>query len=148
MRAQQIMDRLRDAGYQIEVSPSGDKLRIRPASVPDDLLEQLRQCKEEVIDRLRAAANDEISLEGLPVDPDGGAFTPWYPRVTPAQLAAWRSELWASVAELADLEQWSDSTRDEIAYCLDCGPASAVRDDLVHFRERLTQARSSKGARA
>ena len=86
---------------------------------------------------------------GWPLDDRSRApFCPWGPRITPAMLDVWRSELREVVAALAAIEGWSEENRAYIAYQVEHQPSlSTVRDDLAWFRDRLNTVRGGAAQR-
>jgi hypothetical protein len=102
------------------------------------------------VDPVPDAADDAdypADCTGALIDPDGGAFLPWGPYLSPDDVRRMRAELIGQIEELSGLECWPDSYRDEVLTAAVRGPLSALMPDLHHFTGRLSAARAESEAR-
>jgi hypothetical protein len=92
----------------VELMPAGNRLRFRPASkVPPELLETLRQWKEEV-------------LELLSPDSQPGWAGMWYAHPWPDSLPGLGVRHIGSYEECACCARWSWARYGPMVLCLDC----------------------------
>jgi hypothetical protein len=100
----------------------------------------------------REVANDPETASdecfGALIVPDGGAYLPWGPYLSPDDVRLMRGELAGMIEQLSTLEGWaSERLADTIARAVR-GPLSDLMPNLAHFNERLNVSRVEAAARA
>ena len=92
-------------------------------------------------------ANDPASIPadcvGALRDPDGGAYLPWGPYLSPDDVRRMRGDLVAMIEQLSTIEGWGRDHLDDVLTRAIRGPLADLLPNLHHFRERLKSARTA-----
>jgi hypothetical protein len=103
-------------------------------------------------DEMGDAANDSQAepddCAGALIDPDGGAYLPWGPYLSPADVQRMRGELFDMIDELCRREGWSNERRHDTMTRAMRGPLADLMPNLAYFNGQLTVARAEAAARA
>jgi hypothetical protein len=79
---------------------------------------------------------------GALIDPDGGRYLPWGPRLSPEDVRLLRADLGAVITELATLEGWSRATLDEVLAGARWVSGATLVSDVGYFGQRLLVVRA------
>jgi hypothetical protein len=88
--------------------------------------------KPEIMAYLRAAANEAADCAGA-LTPDGGAYLPWGPYLSPADVRRMRGELFDMIDERCRFEGWSSELRHDTMTRAMRGPLSDLMPNLAYF---------------
>lgn len=98
------------------------------------------------------AANDvQAKLDGCAgalVDPDAGAYLPWGPYLSPADVQRMRGELFDMIDELCRFEGWSLERRHDTMTRAVCGPLSDLLPNIEYFHAKVSERRAEAEAAA
>jgi hypothetical protein len=139
MSVAQILGKARALGVRLRIK--GDLINMRgPAEALAAIKPEIVEYKPEIMAILRAAG-------GALIDLDGGAYLPWGPYLSSADVVRMRAELAEAIEDLADLEDWAATYRDDILSRAMRGPLCDLLPNLAHFRERLSDHNAESEAR-
>lgn len=140
MSARETLSRLTAAGFTLQVNEAGDKVKISPIPVPEELVDLVRADKLELL-RLLAALEP---TDSYPLHAGSGApFMPWCAPISARDFARWRQDLIRMIEDLAAIEGWPREHLDDVLTRALNGPVSDLRPNWHHFRERLAAAQKT-----
>ncbi|CAE6700462.1 hypothetical protein R69927_03270 [Paraburkholderia domus] len=154
-----VVLRLEDERIGIEGPARGvatikPELAARKPEVMAYLLEQRQDVKTPAAGNPPAgeAANDPPAapdgFAGALVDPDGGAYLPWGPYLSPADVQRMRGVLFDMIDELCRFEGWSDERRHDTMTRALRGPLSDLWPNIEYFGGKVRECRAEAEARA
>jgi hypothetical protein len=133
----------------VRLSLSGDKVKLRgPANAIAAITPELAEHKPEIVRHLRNVARVPEECVGALRSADGGFYLPWGPYLTPDDVSRMRAELVGMIEELANLECWPETYRDDVLSRAIRGPLADLLPNIAYFNERLSEARAEAAARA
>ncbi|WP_235012433.1 TubC N-terminal docking domain-related protein [Caballeronia catudaia] len=134
-----MLSKAQALGVRLRVE--GDRVKMRgPAAALAAIKPEIAENKEEIMAILNAAG-------GALIDPDGGAYLPWGPYLSSADVVRMRAELAEAIEDLADWEDWIPAYRDEILSRAMRGPLSDLLPNLAYFGERVRELNAEAEAR-
>ena len=153
MNALEIVGMAKASGVRLWLE--GDRLKYRgPVSVVNAIRPTLAAHKPEIVEYLRATANDADAVlvpadcVGALTSSHGGLYLPWGPYLSARDVARLRADLVGMVEALANLEAWTEKHRTDVLARAIRGPLADLLPNIAHFRERLDAARTESTARA
>jgi hypothetical protein len=137
MKPPSIIAACNAAGVTLNLTSTGLKM-----SGPTHAIEQLKPAvvaaKKEVVAYLTHY------LGGALLDPDGGYYLPWGPYLNGRDVHRLRVQLLQMIEEVADIEGWEQSCKDNILERALRGPLSDLMPNVHHFTKRLRQKQKEK----
>jgi hypothetical protein len=127
---------------------SGEGLGGFGGSPGSGFLKNESQAADETGDAANDAQAGQDQCAGALIDPDGGAYLPWGPYLSPADVQRMRGELFDMIDELCRREGWTDERRHDTMTRAVRGPLSDLMPNLAYFNGQLTVVRAEAAARA